>query len=87
MSNLCCQGQTKVESKYTLIGVKNKLLKTYVYEEDEYNQQFNLSEYNKMPANRKLFLLLNKKIMVFQKEIILEYVLPKKISNQIIDAY
>lgn len=85
MLNRYCQGHIKAESKYPLIDVKNKLLKTYVYEEDDYNQH-NLSEYNKMPTNRKLFLLFNKKIMVFQKKIILEYVLLKETSNQIIDA-
>ena len=61
MLNRYFQGQIKVESKYQLIDVKNKPLKCYKYSESKHNLKFNQTEYFKIPANKKIILVLNKK--------------------------
>jgi GT2 family glycosyltransferase len=67
MLNRYFQGHVKAESKYQLIDVNNKPLKRYIIGEDKYNLKFNQSDYNKIPANKKIILFLNRKNHGFSK--------------------
>jgi GT2 family glycosyltransferase len=55
------------ESKYQLIDVQNKPLKSFVYRGNPYDQKFNSLEYSKSPANKRILLLLNKQNFGFSK--------------------
>jgi GT2 family glycosyltransferase len=67
MLNRYCQGHVKAESKYPLIDVNNKPLRSFVYRGNLYNQKFNETEYSKLPKNKRILLLLNKQNFGFSK--------------------